>query len=76
MYCYVKLIQELRTKKDKLERVIATLEELQEFGEDQAIERRGRKSMGPEERQQVSDRMKNYWACRKKGRAATASPRA
>jgi hypothetical protein len=63
-----KLIQHLKAEKEELERVIALMEELQgavgrcippASGSGQ---RRGRKSMGPEERQDVSERMKKYWA--------------
>jgi hypothetical protein len=36
--------------------------------------RRGRKSMGDEERQQVSERMKRYWARRRRERAAGGQP--
>jgi len=66
-----KAIQELYAEKEKLERVIASLEELQlsagggipqvhKLGK-----RRGRKSMSPEERLEVSERMKKYWAGRR-----------
>ena len=34
---------------------------------------RGRKSMGAEERQEVSERMKRYWAARREGRRPTRS---
>lgn len=67
-----RLIQDLNAEKEKLERVIASLEELQRFAglsvppAPASGERRGRKSMSPEERQQVSDRMKRYWADRHK----------
>ena len=72
-----KAIQDLYAEKEKLERVIASLEELQRAAE--AAEpvpasggkRRGRKSMGSSERQQVSERMKKYWAGRKKKPAET-----
>jgi hypothetical protein len=63
----IKTIEELRREKGKLERVIASLEELKTF--DAAADapvrsRRGRKSMSPKERQEVSARMKRYWANR------------
>jgi hypothetical protein len=67
-----KLIQDLYAEKEKLERVIPWLEELQRaagFGIPPVPEsgkRRGRKSLGPEERQEVSERMKKYWASRRK----------
>jgi len=64
-----KTIQELQFRKQQLERTIAELERLQkrEGGDRAAVQakRRGRKSMGPEERQEVSRRMKPYWATRR-----------
>ena len=78
-----KAIQELYAEKEKLERVIASLEELQRTGGTipplpNPAKRRGRKSMSPLERQQVSERMRKYWAGRRTGekpaRASTAEP--
>jgi hypothetical protein len=66
-----RLIQDLHAEKEKLERVIASLEELQRAAglsvppEQGAAKRRGRKTMGLEERQQVSERIKKYWASRR-----------
>ena len=65
-----KTIQDLYAEKDKLERVIASLEELQRAADANSpvmgrAKRRGRKSMGSEERQEVSERMKKYWAGRR-----------
>lgn len=65
-----KTIQDLYAEKEKLERVIASLEELQRAAEanTQAMgrsKRRGRKSMGSQERKEVSERMKKYWADRR-----------
>jgi hypothetical protein len=65
-----KAIQELYAEKEKLERVIASLEELQKSGAPAAEppklrNRRGRKSMSSKERREVSERMKNYWARRR-----------
>jgi hypothetical protein len=65
-----KAIRELYSEKEKLERVIASLEELQRAAEQDPPEgpdrkRRGRKSMDPAERQLVSQRMKKYWASRR-----------
>jgi hypothetical protein len=61
-------IAELLEEKKKLERVIASLEELasamagpRPLGRSRA----GRKSMGSAERLQVSLRMKKYWAQRR-----------
>jgi len=66
-----KAIRDLYAEKEKLERVIASLEELQRAAEGgQAMlggsNRRGRKSMGNGERAEVSERMKKYWASRRK----------
>ena len=66
-----KTIQDLYAEKEKLERVIASLEELQRAAQANPAppdrsRRRGRKSMGAEERQEVSERMKKYWASRRK----------
>ena len=65
-----KTIQDLYAEKEKLERVIASLEELQRAADANSqvmgrAKRRGRKSMGSQERQEVSDRMKKYWAGRR-----------
>jgi hypothetical protein len=64
-------LQELYLQKQKLERVISSLEELRISGNTMtgihaAVKRRGRKAMGIEERQEVSRRMKRYWASRRK----------
>jgi hypothetical protein len=66
-------IQQLYEEKDRLERVIASLEELQRTAGappvlPQTLKRRGRKSMAPTERQEVSERMKKYWENRRKSR--------
>ena len=67
-----KAIQCLYDQKEKLERVIELLEELQRSGAPaaavapSAAKRRGRKSMGSAEREEVSKRMKKYWANRGK----------
>ncbi len=69
-----KAIQDLYAEKEKLERVIASLEELQRTaGAIPAIpktSRRGRKSMSAEEREEVSERMKRYWAGRRSDNSA------
>ena len=69
-----KAIQDLYAEKEKLERVIASLEELQRAGDSAPVlersgKRRGRKSMNAKERQEVSERMKKYWANRRKGQS-------
>jgi hypothetical protein len=65
-----KAIQDLYAEKEKLERVIASLEELQRNAGSFPVlpkpaKRRGRKSMNPTERQEVSERMRKYWANRR-----------
>jgi len=65
-----KTIQDLYAEKEKLERVIASLEELQRAAAANShvmgrSKRRGRKSMGSDERRDVSERMKKYWASRR-----------
>ena len=65
-----KAIRDLYAEKEKLERVIASLEELQRTAEagpalPQGSKRRGRKSMSSAERREVSARMKKYWAGRR-----------
>jgi hypothetical protein len=66
-------IAELYAEKTRLEKVIASLEQL---GEELLpvsinVPRRGRKFMSPQERHEVSERMRRYWAGRK---AATDQP--
>jgi hypothetical protein len=65
-----KAIQDLYAEKEKLERVIASLEELQRTSVTLpplpgSGKRRGRKSMSPAERKEVSERMKKYWDSRR-----------
>ena len=65
------LIRQLYVQKEKLGRAIAVLEDLAADRQGiklhtERIERRGRKSMGAEERREVSLRMKKYWASRRK----------
>jgi hypothetical protein len=57
----------LQAEKEKLDRVIASLEKLQGITPTTAVPGRpGRKSMGEEERREVSARMKKFWAERRK----------
>jgi hypothetical protein len=56
-------IRELRDERNRVLRRITAMERVRD-GED--TPRRGRKSMGKEERQQVSERMCRYWANRRK----------
>ena len=73
-----KAIEDLYVEKEKLERVIASLEELQRNAGTlpelpKAGKRRGRKSMSVRERKEVSERMKQYWASRRSGGSDTPS---
>jgi len=68
-----KAIQDLYAEKEKLERVIASLEELQRTAGSlpalpKPVKRRGRKSMNSSERQEVSERMRKYWASRREAK--------
>jgi hypothetical protein len=54
-----KTIQDLREERERIDRLIANLEGRQPKS------RRGRKSMGDDEKQEVSRRMKAYWAARR-----------
>ena len=65
-----KAIQELYAEKEKLEQAIALLEGLQKeaiegSGKSKTKKRRGRKAMDPEEREEVSRRMRAYWDSRR-----------
>lgn len=68
-------IQDLYNEKAKLDRAIGVLVDLQRSagGEipplPKSVGRRGRKSMGAEEREAVSQRMKKYWASRSQNKA-------
>ena len=65
---FTKTLRNLLAEKAKLDRVIASLEELQSGGNGASAQipsSRGRKSMNTAERQAVSERMKKYWAKRR-----------
>jgi hypothetical protein len=59
-----KAIRDLREDLEKLNRVIAAVEEFEfeRTGTLPAPHRRGRRAMGEPERRLVSQRMKKYWA--------------
>jgi hypothetical protein len=62
-----KYIRQLIEEKERLDAVIATLEQLlSENAELAPKSRRGRKNMSPAERREVSRRMKEYWESRRK----------
>jgi hypothetical protein len=63
-----RIIRELVQERDRLQRIIDSLEEMKLFGKLPAKpdpKRRGRKSMDPAARTEVSERMTRYWAQRK-----------
>lgn len=61
-----KAIRELYEEKERIDGVIASLEQYLKTKRTGVIKRkRGRKSMSPEERLAVSDRMRSYWAGRR-----------
>jgi hypothetical protein len=75
-----KMIRDLRQRQQHLNRVIAALEQLQRtnsvpsgFRTDGPT-RRGRKFMDDQERREVSERMKRYWAARRRSHANSAHP--
>ena len=59
-------IRELHEELERLNEVIAAMEQFQRTGTLPELPRRGRKSMGEDERKVVSERMKKYWADRRK----------
>jgi hypothetical protein len=64
-----RIIRELVQERDRLQRIIDSLEEMKSFGKLPPSrpegKRRGRKSMDPAARIEVSERMTRYWAQRK-----------
>jgi hypothetical protein len=72
----LKVIQELYDERKRLDGAIAALESVLEnkavLPEPKGSKRRGRKSMSHEERQKVSERMRKYWAARRRKAAMEA----
>ncbi|MDQ6677355.1 MAG: hypothetical protein M3Z09_08680 [Acidobacteriota bacterium] len=73
-----KIIRELQEERSKLDQIVSSLEELQlSSGIDSektaalADGRRGRRFMDAAAREEVSKRMKKYWANRKKNQATS-----
>ncbi|HWD99658.1 MAG TPA: hypothetical protein VG345_11490 [Bryobacteraceae bacterium] len=62
-----RIIRELVDERDKLDRIITSIEQMILSGDasEPILKRRGRKSMDPAARKQVSERMKRYWAQRR-----------
>jgi hypothetical protein len=76
-----KALQDLYAEKERLQRAIESLEELQRTEHlSPAVRRdnkqRGRKSMSLEEREEVSKRMKRYWAARRTAKREPKQPAA
>jgi hypothetical protein len=67
------VLAELRQELARVEAAILALQKVQEFEASRPKGKRGRKSMGPEERAAVSERMKRYWCARRDG-AGKAEP--
>jgi arylsulfatase A-like enzyme len=71
----IRILAQLYAERDRVQQAIATLEQFQQE-RNTALpghRRRGRKSMGTEERKVVAERMKKYWA--KKRQQHTKKPR-
>ena len=73
-----KIIRKLYEERAKLDKIITSLEQLHKSAaavQAEALKRRrGRKSMDEQARKEVSERMKNYWATRRKQNGARSSP--
>jgi hypothetical protein len=59
-------LRELHEERKRLDTIIQTLESLVAGGEPPRMRRRGRKNMPAHERKLVSERMKSYWAARRR----------
>ena len=70
-----KTIDALKVERQRVQRAITELEQVQSGNSGSHIgmfpRGRGRKSMGPKERQEVSLRMKKYWSKRRNNREQT-----
>jgi hypothetical protein len=65
-----RIIQDLHSEQNRITELIHALEEVQKYyasrpAREASVRRRGRKSMGEDERLQVSQRMRKYWAMRR-----------
>ena len=65
-----RMIVDLRAELRRVETAIAQLEVLNNGNTPPLPKQRGRKSMGAEERHEVSERMKRYWASQRRSRGA------
>ena len=73
-----RIIRELVDERNKLDRIIASIEQMILSGEtsEPTLQRRGRKSMDSAARKQVSERMKRYWAKRRSEGKTSEQPAA
>lgn len=72
-----KAIKDLYEQKKRLDQVIASLEDLEKTAGSvpkEAPKRRGRPGMDAKARREVSERMKRYWAKRRRDAKAAPSP--
>jgi hypothetical protein len=60
------MIETLRTEREKMTTAIEHLEALLTDGDLFAEKRRGRKNLDAEQRREISERMRIYWANRRK----------
>jgi hypothetical protein len=63
------ILRDLHIEKQRLDRIIRELEDVERRATSDAApprRRRGRRSMSLEERREVSERMKRYWAARRR----------
>lgn len=61
----LEIVRLLRAHSEELDEAISSLEKLREGVVPAKKGRRGRKSMSPDERREVSERMRAYWASRR-----------
>jgi hypothetical protein len=71
-----RVIRDLNEERKRLERIIESLEAMAKSGTGylRPPSRRGRKFMDSAGRQEVSERMKRYWARRREERSKAAAP--
>ena len=70
-----KIIRELRDERSKLDRILSSLEQLTSSVNSVATvpgSRFGRRPMAPEAREEISRRMKRYWASRREAGSASS----
>jgi hypothetical protein len=63
---YLAALEELYQERKRLDTVIRNLEALTQGRQPPPLSTRGRKSMSDEERKAVAERMRRYWASRRK----------